>query len=106
MGDEYDLVAKGKLKLKTDSDKKKKKKKDKKKEREQLERGVMESIEEAQGSSKPNGLKMTKAEMAFKKQQAKMVIYCQILLSHRNVINILIVFVFCSKRNELWTRQN
>lgn len=72
MGDEYDLVARGKLKLKTDSEKKKKKK-DKKKEREQLERGVKESIEETRDNGKSNGLKMTKAEMAFKKQQEKMV---------------------------------
>lgn len=73
MSDEYDLMARGKLKLKTDSDKKKKKKKDKKKEREQLERGVKETFEEKRESGKSVPRQMTKAEMAFKQQQAKMV---------------------------------
>lgn len=79
MADEYENVARGKLKLRiTDSDiskKKKKKKKNKKKEQERLERGVQQINDEEQ-EVRPatfSASKMTKAEIAFKKQQEKMV---------------------------------
>lgn len=76
MSDEYDCVARGKLKLKTDSEKKKKKK-DKKKDKQKLERGAQQMSEEFLESryAEPAApaSKMTKAELAFKKGQEKMV---------------------------------
>lgn len=75
------MVARGKLKLKTDSESsksKKKRKKDKKKERERLERGVRQEQEtydeEQRIAAVPKVQQMTKAELAFKKMQEKMVI--------------------------------
>lgn len=77
--DEYDCVASGRLKLKTDSDpsKKKKKKKNKQKEKEKLERAVKqlndEEPTETRNAPSSTASKLTKAEMAFKKGQEKMV---------------------------------
>lgn len=80
MEDEYENVSRGKLKLRiTDSDiskkKKKKNKKNKKKEQERLERGVQQTNDEEQEARQAtsSGSQMTKAEVAFKKQQEKMV---------------------------------
>lgn len=77
MSDEYDFVAKGKLKLKTDSNisKKKKKKKNKKKDQEKLEKGAQQMSDEGTRPAIPSAPKMTKAEIAFKKGQEKMVSY-------------------------------
>lgn len=77
MADEYEYVARGKLTLKTDSSKvsKKKKKKDKKN-REKFERELEEQMSkyEQNSSSQPSQRPtMTKAEMAFKKMQDKIV---------------------------------
>lgn len=84
MSDEYACVAKGKLKLKNDSDLKKKKKKHKSKDREkqELQRSCVEQqlTEAAATSSSSNATsgtggyerKLTKAELASKKQQEKM----------------------------------
>lgn len=74
MSDEYDNINRGKLKLKTDSNKvsKKKKKKDKK-DREMIEREIEEQMRKAANSEQPQKLTMTKAEMAFKKMQDKIV---------------------------------
>lgn len=74
MSDEYDNFTGGKLKFKTDSNKvsKKKKKKDKK-DREMIEREIEEQMRKAASSDQPQKLKMTKAEMAFKKMQNKIV---------------------------------
>lgn len=84
MSDEYDCVARGKLKLKTDSEKKKKRK-DKKKNKEKLERGVQqmsdELLESRYAEPAPTTSKMTKAELAFKKGQEKMVrIFIELVL--------------------------
>lgn len=77
MSDEYENVARGKLKLKTDSNKvnKKNKKKKDKRNREKLEREFEEQMnkleaEKANAQQRPT---MTKAEMAFKKMQDKIV---------------------------------
>lgn len=74
MSDEYDNVARGKLKLKTDSNKvsKNKKKKDKK-DREMVEREIEEQMRKAASAEQPQSRTMTKAEMAFKKMQNKIV---------------------------------
>lgn len=75
MSDEYACVAKGKLKLKNDSDMKKKKKKHKSKDKEkEMERAYLEQISEAggAGTSGTYERKLTKAELAIKKQQEKM----------------------------------
>lgn len=80
MSDAYEFAAKGKLKLKTDSQHKKKKKskhkhkdKDKNKEREKvsLQNSINESLEDKITSN--SAPKLTKAELAFKQQQEKMV---------------------------------
>lgn len=76
MSDEYDFVARGKLKLKTDSNiskNKKKNKKNKKNDQEKLERGVQQMSDEGTRPAIPSAPKMTKAEIAFKKGQEKMV---------------------------------
>lgn len=74
MSDEYEFVSRGKLKLKTDSNKvSKKKKKNDKKDREMVEREIEEQMRKAASSAQPQKLTMTKAEMAFKKMQAKIV---------------------------------
>lgn len=74
MSDEYDYVTRGKLKLKTDSNKvSKKKKRNDKKDREIIEREIEEQMRKAASSAQPQKLTMTKAEMAFKKMQAKIV---------------------------------
>ncbi|XP_017026211.1 protein FAM32A-like [Drosophila kikkawai] len=83
MSDEYACVAKGKLKLKNDSDLKKKKKKHKSKDREkqELQRSCVEqqlaevattSSSSAVSSTAGYERKLTKAELASKKQQEKM----------------------------------
>lgn len=80
MSDEYSYVAKGKLKLKNDNElkKKKKKHKSKDKEKEQLQKSYAEQqINESasgSGSTSTSGYerKLTKAELASKKQQEKM----------------------------------
>ncbi|XP_022224454.1 protein FAM32A-like [Drosophila obscura] len=82
MSDEYACVAKGKLKLKNDTELKKKKKKskgkDKEKEREALLKSYVEQqiAETSTSSSAAVGSgyerKLTKAELASKKQQEKM----------------------------------
>lgn len=76
MGDEYDNVARGKLKLKTDSNNvNKKKKKKNKKNREKMDKQYEDEINKYE-SEKTNSQQrptMTKAEMAFKKMQAKIV---------------------------------
>lgn len=75
MSNEYDLVAKGKLRIKSDSSCEiKKKKKHKKKDKEKLER-VADQLEmsESTPTDSCKKLNMTKAEMAFKKMQEKMV---------------------------------
>ncbi|KAH8251149.1 hypothetical protein KR032_000260 [Drosophila birchii] len=80
MSDEYACVAKGKLKLKNDSDlkKKKKKHKSKDKEKQELQRSAVEHEMAATSSSNSvSGTgsyerKLTKAELASKKQQEKM----------------------------------
>ncbi|XP_052854086.1 protein FAM32A-like [Drosophila gunungcola] len=79
MADEYDCVAKGKLKLKNDSDlKKKKKKKSKDKDKEkQLQKSYVEQQLAETGATSSSGAsgyerKLTKAELASKKQQEKM----------------------------------
>jgi len=84
---EYDMVSKGKLKLKTDSDHKKKKKKDKKKLKEKVEKTVEtyedDKLRNANTSNSyydptthsASGRKLTKAELAFKAMQEKMVIF-------------------------------
>ncbi|XP_017094968.1 protein FAM32A-like [Drosophila bipectinata] len=75
MSDEYACVAKGKLKLKNDSDMKKKKKKHKSKDKEkEMERAYLEQISEASGAGTSGTYerKLTKAELAIKKQQEKM----------------------------------
>lgn len=101
MADEYALVSKGKLKLKTDSETKKKKKKQHKKEKEKLERGKklksndqiffllwicfykkicitgaqeeLESIKTSAAEHNSQTRHLTKAELAYKKMQEKMV---------------------------------
>ncbi|EDW39621.1 GL15165 [Drosophila persimilis] len=81
MSDEYACVSKGKLKLKNDTDLKKKKKKNKgkDKEREALQKSYVEQqIAETSTSSSATAVgsgyerKLTKAELASKKQQEKM----------------------------------
>nr|XP_036676927.1 protein FAM32A-like [Drosophila suzukii] len=76
MSDEYACVAKGKLKLKNDSDLKKKKKKHKSKDKELQKAYVEQHVAEAgaTSSSAASGYerKLTKAELASKKQQEKM----------------------------------
>lgn len=79
MSDAYAYVAKGKLKLKNDNElkkKKKKKHKSKDKEKEQLQKSYVEQQinESASGSTSTSGYerKLTKAELASKKQQEKM----------------------------------
>ncbi|XP_037711071.1 protein FAM32A [Drosophila subpulchrella] len=76
MSDEYACVAKGKLKLKNDSDLKKKKKKHKSKDKELQKAYVEQHVAEA-GATSSSGAsgyerKLTKAELASKKQQEKM----------------------------------
>lgn len=73
MSDEYACVSKSKLKLKNDGGikKKKKKSKDKDKEREALQQTLQQ---QSSGSSKTKPERqLTKAELAFKQQQEKMV---------------------------------
>ncbi|XP_034473696.1 protein FAM32A-like [Drosophila innubila] len=78
MSDAYACVAKGKLKLKSDSElkKKKKKHKSKDKEKEALQKSYAEQqlIESGAGTASTSGYerKLTKAELASKKQQEKM----------------------------------
>ncbi|XP_017063309.2 protein FAM32A-like [Drosophila eugracilis] len=77
MSDEYACVAKGKLKLKNDSDIKKKKKhksKDKEKERQKayLEQQLAEASATSSSAASGYERKLTKSEMASKKQQEKM----------------------------------
>lgn len=82
MSDAYAYVAKGKLKLKSDNELKKKKKKhkskDKEKEKEELQKSYVEQQinESASGSTSTSTSgyerKLTKAELASKKQQEKM----------------------------------
>ncbi|BFF95457.1 protein FAM32A-like [Drosophila madeirensis] len=86
MSDEYACVAKGKLKLKNDTELKKKKKKhkgkDKEREREALQKSYVEQqlLETPSSSSTSSSAavgsgyerKLTKAELASKKQQEKM----------------------------------
>ncbi|XP_016997766.2 protein FAM32A-like [Drosophila takahashii] len=80
MSDEYACVAKGKLKLKNDSDLKKKKKKHKNKEKELQKAYVEQHLAEATATSSSSSSaagsgyerKLTKAELASKKQQEKM----------------------------------
>ncbi|XP_020810556.1 protein FAM32A [Drosophila serrata] len=83
MSDEYACVAKGKLKLKNDSDLKKKKKKHKSKDKEkhELQKSCVEQqLTEVAATSSSNSIsgtggyerKLTKAELASKKQQEKM----------------------------------
>ncbi|EDW04181.1 protein FAM32A-like [Drosophila grimshawi] len=81
MSDEYACAAKGKLKLKSDTELKKKKKKQKSKDKEKdaLQRAFLEQqISEtaastgATSSSSNYERKLTKAELASKKQQEKM----------------------------------
>lgn len=89
--DEYDCVATGKLKLRTDSDssKKKKKKKNKKKDQEKLERAVKKFSEDTDSGTRTvtpstTTTTLTKAEMAFKKGQEKMVSFwleCNLIAS-------------------------
>lgn len=71
--DDYACVSKSKLKLKNDTGvkKKKKKSKDKDKEREALQKSL--SVDKSQ-SNPIKERSLTKAEMAFKQQQEKMVI--------------------------------
>ncbi|XP_036676927.2 protein FAM32A-like [Drosophila suzukii] len=76
MSDEYACVAKGKLKLKNDSDLKKKKKKHKSKDKE-LQKAYVEQHVAESGATSSSGVsgyerKLTKAELASKKQQEKM----------------------------------
>lgn len=76
MSDEYEFAAKGKLKLKNDSQHKKKKKskhkhKDKEREKVYLQTSINESLEDKVSSGAAP--KLTKAELAFKQQQEKMV---------------------------------
>lgn len=81
--DEYDMVAKGKLRLKVNDSSceiKKNKKHKKKKDKEKLERAAAAASAEHNESTERSSndstkLKMTKAEMAFKKMQEKMVCY-------------------------------
>lgn len=82
--DEYDVVARGKLKLKHNVDsqiKKKKKKKSKNKEKERLmEKQLAEKAQTHSDSSNDAPIRqLTKAELAFKKMQEKMV--CKILIN-------------------------
>ena len=77
--DPYACAASSKLKLKKDSHIKKKKKKskdkDKEREREALQKSLAESELEPPQQAQVNisGRKLTKAELAFKQQQEKMV---------------------------------
>lgn len=66
--DPYESVAKGKLKLKSDTSIKKKKKKNKK-----LLEQVAKTIESTSSQEDKPKLTKTKAELAFKQQQEKMV---------------------------------
>lgn len=72
MSDEYTCVSKSKLKLKNDSGikKKKKKSKDKEKDREVFQKTIEQNA--SSSKSKPER-QLTKAELAFKQQQEKMV---------------------------------
>ncbi|KAH8419483.1 hypothetical protein KR222_008415 [Zaprionus bogoriensis] len=82
MSDAYACVAKGKLKLKNDSElkKKKKKHKSKDKEKEELQKSYAEQQLSESAASTTSGTtssagyerKLTKAELASKKQQEKM----------------------------------
>ncbi|ALC38561.1 CG15432 [Drosophila busckii] len=78
MSDAYASVAKGKLKLKVDSElKKKKKKKNKNKDKDHEKEALQKSYAEQQlnETPQPSGSyerKLTKAELATKKQQEKM----------------------------------
>ncbi|KAK6621739.1 hypothetical protein RUM43_006737 [Polyplax serrata] len=68
---EYDSCVRGPLKIKGDSNiKKKSKKKDKKKLLEQVSKMV--ETTETEGGKPQNQFELTKAEIAFKKQQEKM----------------------------------
>ncbi|XP_068140124.1 protein FAM32A [Drosophila tropicalis] len=75
MSNAYACVAKGKLKLKSDTDlKKKKKKKSKSKDKEKEREAAKAYVEAASTSGNSAGFerKLTKAELASKKQQEKM----------------------------------
>ncbi|EDW77804.1 uncharacterized protein Dwil_GK24350 [Drosophila willistoni] len=76
MSDAYACVAKGKLKLKSDTDLKKKKKKKNKSKDKEMEREAAKSYVEAASTSGTSTVgferKLTKAELASKKQQEKM----------------------------------
>lgn len=93
MSDEYACVSKSKLKLKNDTGIKKKKKKskdkDKDKDRDALQQAMQQHEKpQTSGSSKIKVERpLTKAELAFKQQQEKMVfllnnlVYCKIFKS-------------------------
>lgn len=62
-------VSKSKLKLKTDGEISKKKKKKKSKDKEKIAMTSVDTIKVVTGSGESSGIKYTKAELAFKKQQ-------------------------------------
>lgn len=74
MDDDYAQVARGPLKLKKDSEiKKKKKKKSKSKDKEKMEKVLIDKPPAEETQSKAPVRPLTKAELAFKKMQEKIV---------------------------------
>lgn len=74
MDDEYSHVVRGPLKLKKDSElKKKKKKKSKSKDKEKMEKVMVEKPPATDSQKKAPVRQLTKAELAFKKMQEKIV---------------------------------
>lgn len=98
MDDDYAQVARGPLKLKKDSEmKKKKKKKCKSKDKEKMEKVLIDKPPAEDSHSKAPVRQLTKAELAFKKMQEKIVSVSFVML--REILILFLFLIFYSKRN-------